>query len=517
MLEHVGREQAFLAEPLERRRHGQEVQDEPEREAQPPQRGDRRPPSRQAQGPPPVEEADERHRRELEGEREPRGERTTGLPSIANTLWLGHEAARARTRAGRLDGRGARLPGAGRRDPQPLRTRGARRDARADRRASISSVGAVVVGLGVVLFVAANWDGMPRPTRVVLLLALVAAAYAAGYVLRERRGTHPHVGEALYLLGGLAFAAEHLPRRPDVPRRRALAARVPRDRAAHGRGRRRRPRAGARGALARRPRRLAAHGAVRARRRRRAVRAGRGGAATAARCTASGRATAAPRPGRLPRADAGARAAAAARSGPSCSRSRRRTHAVDDVDGRRARAGRARRACGRGRRAAPRSSRCCRGRRTAPWEAAGLLASTFLVVLAVLAPRARPGGRRRPLPDPVQPPVRGARARRDRGRLPRGRAGPRRRRHRRRRRRRARALLRLLLGLPAALDRLRRRRRCCCSGSRGSSSGSGRGSSGACGDATAPAAVRGARRGAGAAAARPHRVERAGARLRNAT
>ena len=72
----------------------------------------------------------------------------------------------------------------------------------------ISAVGAVVAGLGVVLFVAANWDGMPRPTRVVLLLALVAAAYGCGYVLRELRGTHPHVGEALYLLGGLAFAAE---------------------------------------------------------------------------------------------------------------------------------------------------------------------------------------------------------------------------------------------------------------------------------------------------------------------
>jgi uncharacterized membrane protein len=72
----------------------------------------------------------------------------------------------------------------------------------------VSAVGAVVAGLGVVLFVAANWDGMPRPTRVVLLLALVVAAYGAGYALRERRGTHPHVGEALYLLGGLAFAAE---------------------------------------------------------------------------------------------------------------------------------------------------------------------------------------------------------------------------------------------------------------------------------------------------------------------
>jgi uncharacterized membrane protein len=72
----------------------------------------------------------------------------------------------------------------------------------------VSAVGAVVAGLGVILFVAANWDGMPRPARVVLLLALVVAAYGGGYVLRERRGTHPHVGEALYLLGGLAFAAE---------------------------------------------------------------------------------------------------------------------------------------------------------------------------------------------------------------------------------------------------------------------------------------------------------------------
>ena len=72
----------------------------------------------------------------------------------------------------------------------------------------VSAVGAVVAGLGVILFVAANWDGMPRPTRILLLLALVAAAYGAGYVLRELRGTHPHVGEALYLLGGLAFAAE---------------------------------------------------------------------------------------------------------------------------------------------------------------------------------------------------------------------------------------------------------------------------------------------------------------------
>ena len=72
---------------------------------------------------------------------------------------------------------------------------------------ALSVAGAVVVGLGIVLFVAANWDALPRPTRVVMLLATLLGAYAAGFELRERRGTHRALGEALYLVGGLAFAA----------------------------------------------------------------------------------------------------------------------------------------------------------------------------------------------------------------------------------------------------------------------------------------------------------------------
>ena len=234
----------------------------------------------------------------------------------------------------------------------------------------ISSVGAVVAGLGVVLFVAANWDGMPRPTRVVLLLALVAAAYAAGYALRERRGTHPHVGEALYLLGGLAFAAEiflvgqmyhvdaHWPLAflaislltgavAAVVRAQALAAL---SLVALGVW----PLAelfeldGDAGLYA--PVAAALYGCALY------------GLGTGDRGPSTGRASAR-RCGR-----SGCRWCS---SGRSCSRSRRRTHAVSasTVDGR-ALAALVALAVAAGVRRR-RSSRCCRGRRTAPWEAAG--------------------------------------------------------------------------------------------------------------------------------------------------
>jgi uncharacterized membrane protein len=72
---------------------------------------------------------------------------------------------------------------------------------------TLASVGAIVAGLGVILFFAANWDAIPRPTRVAALLATIAAAYGLGYLLRFARGTRPVVGEALLFLGTIAFGA----------------------------------------------------------------------------------------------------------------------------------------------------------------------------------------------------------------------------------------------------------------------------------------------------------------------
>ena len=84
---------------------------------------------------------------------------------------------------------------------------GAREERRSSATTALAVIGAVAVGLGVIGFIAANWDGMSHGVRLVLLTAVVAGSYAAAYQLRERTGSRPRVGEALYLLGVLLFGA----------------------------------------------------------------------------------------------------------------------------------------------------------------------------------------------------------------------------------------------------------------------------------------------------------------------
>jgi uncharacterized membrane protein len=72
---------------------------------------------------------------------------------------------------------------------------------------ALSIVGAVVLGLGVILFFAANWSEIPTALRLALLVGALVGSYLAGWFLAERRGSHPRVGEALYLVGGIQFGA----------------------------------------------------------------------------------------------------------------------------------------------------------------------------------------------------------------------------------------------------------------------------------------------------------------------
>ncbi len=66
----------------------------------------------------------------------------------------------------------------------------------------LAIVGAIVVGLGVILFFAANWDGIPRWTRLLLLVATLVATYAGADRLRD---TRPPIAHALAVLGVLLF------------------------------------------------------------------------------------------------------------------------------------------------------------------------------------------------------------------------------------------------------------------------------------------------------------------------
>ena len=74
----------------------------------------------------------------------------------------------------------------------------------------LSVVGSVLVGLGVILFFATNWDGIDRGTKLGVILAATIAAYSLGYYLRYHRG-YQRVGGAVILLGCLVYgAAVHL-------------------------------------------------------------------------------------------------------------------------------------------------------------------------------------------------------------------------------------------------------------------------------------------------------------------
>ncbi|RTR29410.1 DUF2157 domain-containing protein [Deinococcus radiophilus] len=71
---------------------------------------------------------------------------------------------------------------------------------------TVSVIGALVLGLGLIALVAANWDGLSRTVRLVGLIALMLGSYAVGYRLRDRpAGRWPGTGAAFYLLGGVLF------------------------------------------------------------------------------------------------------------------------------------------------------------------------------------------------------------------------------------------------------------------------------------------------------------------------
>ena len=74
----------------------------------------------------------------------------------------------------------------------------------------IGVMGAVLVGLGIIIYVAANWDAIPVWARVTMLVALTGATNVAGWVLLTKFD-YPRIGVAVLVIGALAYgAAIHL-------------------------------------------------------------------------------------------------------------------------------------------------------------------------------------------------------------------------------------------------------------------------------------------------------------------
>lgn len=68
-------------------------------------------------------------------------------------------------------------------------------------------LGAVMVGLGALLFVGANWSAIPVAGRMLLLVSLTTTAYYSGWNVKYKREGWNKVGDALLFIGSLSVGA----------------------------------------------------------------------------------------------------------------------------------------------------------------------------------------------------------------------------------------------------------------------------------------------------------------------
>lgn len=71
-----------------------------------------------------------------------------------------------------------------------------------------SILGAILIGIGIILFIAANWGKTPPWFTTTALILTTIGVYFAGWWLGYEKKTHPLIGQALIFLGSLFFGAD---------------------------------------------------------------------------------------------------------------------------------------------------------------------------------------------------------------------------------------------------------------------------------------------------------------------
>ena len=73
--------------------------------------------------------------------------------------------------------------------------------------AAVSLIGAIMLGMGAILFFAANWKEVTPTQKVMLIFAGILITYVAGFEFRAGRWKLPILGDALILVGSLFYGA----------------------------------------------------------------------------------------------------------------------------------------------------------------------------------------------------------------------------------------------------------------------------------------------------------------------
>ncbi len=72
---------------------------------------------------------------------------------------------------------------------------------------TLSIMGAVLVGAGVILFIASNWSGMSRWLKVMLIIVSMSLSYYGGFNLAFEKRSFPKTGRAFIIIGSFIFGA----------------------------------------------------------------------------------------------------------------------------------------------------------------------------------------------------------------------------------------------------------------------------------------------------------------------
>jgi uncharacterized membrane protein len=72
---------------------------------------------------------------------------------------------------------------------------------------TISILGSILIGVGIILFIASNWSAIPQWGRLAIIFSSMIASYGFGFYLRYEAQNYPKVGASLILLGSLIFGA----------------------------------------------------------------------------------------------------------------------------------------------------------------------------------------------------------------------------------------------------------------------------------------------------------------------
>ncbi len=72
---------------------------------------------------------------------------------------------------------------------------------------TLSVLGSLLVGIGIILFIASNWSAISKLGKLLIIFISLAGSYGLGFYCRYEKGHYPKVGASLILLGSLIFGA----------------------------------------------------------------------------------------------------------------------------------------------------------------------------------------------------------------------------------------------------------------------------------------------------------------------